>query len=142
MPDDNAPLEMSQQNHVTVIGLGAMGQALAAAFLKNGHPTTVWNRTAEKADDLVAKGARRAATVAEAVLASPVVVVCVLDYDVVREILAPAGGALSGRAIVNLTNGTPQQARETAKWIAAQGADYLDGGIMATPPMIGEPHAL
>jgi 3-hydroxyisobutyrate dehydrogenase-like beta-hydroxyacid dehydrogenase len=141
MSNDNA-LHQTSPHRVTVIGLGAMGLALAAAFLKNGHPTTVWNRTAEKADALVAKGARRVATVGEAVLASPVVVVCVLDYGVVREILAPVGSALSGRAIVNLTNGTPQQARETAQWVAAQGAGYLDGGIMATPPMIGEPHAL
>src|SRR5687768_17444861 len=136
MPDDNALHETSQQHHATVIGLGAMGVALAAAFLKDGHPTTVWNRTTEKADALVARGARRASTVADAIHASPVVVVCVLDYDVVREVLGPAWGALSGKAVINLTNGTPQQAREMAEWVAAQGADYLDGGIMATPPMI------
>ena len=35
---------------VTVIGLGLMGQALAGAFLRAGHPTTVWNRSAAKAD--------------------------------------------------------------------------------------------
>ncbi len=42
---------------VTVLGLGALGKALATAFLTNGHPTTVWNRTADKADPLVALGA-------------------------------------------------------------------------------------
>lgn len=41
-------------NHdVTVLGLGLMGRALAGAFLRDGHPTTVWNRTEEKAGDLV-----------------------------------------------------------------------------------------
>lgn len=55
---------------VTVIGLGLMGSALAGAFLANGNPTTVWNRSAEKADSLAAQGARRAATVADAVMAS------------------------------------------------------------------------
>ncbi|MDV5142759.1 NAD(P)-binding domain-containing protein [Streptomyces sp. SBC-4] len=54
---------------VTVIGLGEMGFTLASAFLAGGHPTTVWNRTPERADALVAKGARRAATVREAVAA-------------------------------------------------------------------------
>ena len=67
---------------------------------------------------------------------------CVLEYDTVREILTPAGSALVGRVLVNLTNGRPQQAREMAEWVASQGAEYLDGGIMATPLMIGQPHSL
>ncbi|WP_410585042.1 NAD(P)-dependent oxidoreductase [Amycolatopsis sp. lyj-108] len=127
---------------VTVIGLGAMGKALAATFLAAGHPTTVWNRSAGKADGLVADGATRAATITEAVTASPLVVVCLLDYPVLHEILDPVGDTLAGRALVNLTNGTPDQARETATWAARHGTDYLDGGIMAVPPMIGQPEAL
>ncbi|ROS38635.1 NAD(P)-dependent oxidoreductase [Amycolatopsis thermoflava] len=123
----------------TVLGLGAMGTALARALLSAGHPVTVWNRTAAKADALVARGAARAASPAEAVAASPVVVACLLDYDSVREVLGT--GNLQGRTIVNLTNGTPGQAREFAEWAACQGADYLDGGIMAVPPMIGSPAA-
>ena len=43
---------------VTVIGLGLMGQALARVFLKAGHPTTVWNRTAAKAEPLAKLGAK------------------------------------------------------------------------------------
>ena len=127
---------------VTVIGLGMMGSALAGAFLNDGHPTTVWNRSAEKAGPLVHKGATCADTVDDAVLASPVVVVCVSDYEIVRKILDPVGDALSGRVVVNLTSGTPEQARETAAWAAERGADYLDGAIMAVPPMIGQPEAL
>ncbi|MEU8378424.1 NAD(P)-binding domain-containing protein [Streptosporangium sp. NPDC048865] len=137
---------------MTVIGLGAMGRALAGAFLDNGHRTTVWNRTAGKGGELAGRGATEAATAAEAIAASPVVVVCVLDYDAVREVLdatgledAPEGsgsGLLAGRTLVNLTNGTPRQARELARWASARGADYLDGGIMAVPPMIGRPASL
>ncbi|MCP3803895.1 NAD(P)-binding domain-containing protein [Allokutzneria sp. A3M-2-11 16] len=127
---------------VTVIGLGSMGKALAAAFLKAGHPTTVWNRTAGKADDLVANGAVRAATVEDAISASPLVVICLLDYPTLHDVLGGAGAALAGRTVVNLTNGTPDQARETAAWAAEIGADYLDGGIMAVPPMIGQPGSL
>ncbi|MER6901101.1 NAD(P)-binding domain-containing protein, partial [Amycolatopsis sp. NPDC000740] len=41
---------------VTVVGLGSMGRALAGAFLAAGHPTTVWNRTPDKAAPLVAGG--------------------------------------------------------------------------------------
>lgn len=124
---------------VTVIGLGQMGAALAGAFLAAGHPTTVFNRTPAKADPLVARGARRAGTVAEAVAASELVVVCVLDYPAVRDLLAPVAGALRGRVLVNLTSGSPEQAREEAAWAAEQGAAYLDGGIMTTPPGVGDP---
>ncbi|GCD35788.1 dehydrogenase [Streptomyces chrestomyceticus JCM 4735] len=126
---------------VTVIGLGDMGAALAGAFLAQGHQVTVWNRTAAKADGLVARGAVRAGTVGDAVTASPLVIVCVLDYGVVEEVLAPVGGALAGRTVVNLTNGTPEQARRTAAWADEHGIGYLDGGIMAVPPGIGTAEA-
>jgi 3-hydroxyisobutyrate dehydrogenase-like beta-hydroxyacid dehydrogenase len=59
---------------VSVIGLGAMGSALAEAFLKSGLSVTVWNRTQAKAEALVAKGAVAAASVREAVEASKLVV--------------------------------------------------------------------
>ncbi|MEV5375672.1 NAD(P)-binding domain-containing protein [Streptomyces nondiastaticus] len=126
---------------VTVLGLGAMGTALATAFLTNGHPTTVWNRTAARADALLPLGAVRAEDVAEAVEASELVIACLLDYASVHEVLDPVAGRLKGRTLVNLTNGTPAQARETAAWAAGHGITYLDGGIMAVPPGIGTEQA-
>ncbi|MEV0369647.1 NAD(P)-binding domain-containing protein [Streptomyces sp. NPDC050636] len=127
---------------VTVLGLGAMGRALAGAFLRAGHPTTVWNRTPGKADELVAQGAVRAGTVAEAVTASPLVIVCVLDYAVTRTILEPVAGPLSGRVLVNLTSDTPERSRSAAAWAAGHGIDYLDGSIMVPTPVIGKPDAM
>ncbi|GAB2924631.1 NAD(P)-dependent oxidoreductase [Streptomyces mayteni] len=126
---------------VTVIGLGNLGSALAAALLDRGHPTTVWNRTAARADALVARGARRATTVAEAVAASPLVVVCVLDYDAAAATLAPAADALAGRTLVNITSGTPEPVRELAAWATGHGARYLDGAVYAVPRTIGTPEA-
>ncbi|MEU9123006.1 NAD(P)-binding domain-containing protein [Streptomyces sp. NPDC048506] len=133
--------EHTTRTPVTVLGLGAMGRALAAAFLTAGHPTTVWNRTPGRADALVARGAVRAAEVAEAVAASPLVVVCVLDYEASRSILEPVGAQLSGRALVNLTSDTPERARAAAAWAAGHGIDYLDGSIMVPTPVIGQPDA-
>ncbi|WP_406050834.1 NAD(P)-dependent oxidoreductase [Kribbella sp. NBC_00889] len=124
---------------VTVLGLGAMGTALARTFLAAGHPTTVWNRTPGRSPEMDALGAVRATTPAEAVAASPLVVVCLLVDATVRSTLD--GLDLSGKAVVNLTNGTPTQARDTAARVAAAGAEYLDGGIMAVPAMIGGPDA-
>ncbi|HEY9409367.1 MAG TPA: NAD(P)-binding domain-containing protein [Jiangellaceae bacterium] len=137
MNDHTSPLAP-----VTVIGLGKMGTALAEAFVERGHPTTVWNRTPGRARPLVAGGARKAETVTDAVAASPLVVICVLDYDVADDLIGSAGASLDGRLVVNLTNGTPDQARHTAGLVAAHGGGYVDGGIMAVPSMIGAPHAV
>ncbi|MCI3225652.1 NAD(P)-dependent oxidoreductase [Streptomyces sp. NP-1717] len=127
---------------VTVLGLGLMGQALAEAFLREGHPTTVWNRTASRAEPLVAKGAALADSVADAVAASPLVIVCVLDYDAVHELLDPVAGTLDGRVLVNLTSGTSEGARETARWAAEHGGTYLDGAILTDPDGVGTADAV
>ncbi len=126
---------------VTVIGLGLMGTALARAFLDAGHHTTVWNRSTARADPLVAAGATRAETVRDAVEASPLVIACVLDDAALHTVLDPVAGALSGRTLVNLTSGTPEQARATAAWAADHGIDHLDGKILAIPSTIGSPEA-
>ncbi|OKI19090.1 6-phosphogluconate dehydrogenase [Nocardiopsis sp. TSRI0078] len=127
---------------VTVIGLGLMGQALAGAFLRGGHPTTVWNRTAEKAEQVVSQGAGLADSVGAAVAASPLVIVCVSDYGAVHELLDPLGEDLAGRTLVNLTSGTSAQARETAGWAERWGGAYLDGAILAVPQAIGTEEAV
>ncbi|MFB8279526.1 NAD(P)-dependent oxidoreductase [Nocardia colli] len=126
---------------VTILGLGAMGQALAATLLKGGRPTTVWNRTSGKDFDLVAAGAVGATSVAEAVQAGGPIIVVLFDHASVHETLDPVAGELSGRQVINLTSTAPGEARELAAWAAGHGIDYLDGGIMAVPPMIGQPGA-
>lgn len=126
---------------VTVLGLGAMGQALAATLRKGGRPTTVWNRTPGKDFDLVAAGAAGATSVAEAVQAGGPIIVVLFDHASVHETLDPVAGELSGRQVINLTSTAPGEARELAAWAAGHGIDYLDGGIMAVPPMIGQPGA-
>ncbi|MPY61805.1 NAD(P)-dependent oxidoreductase [Streptomyces spongiae] len=139
MPDNHAP--DTTRPPVTVLGLGLMGTALAAAFLRAGHPTTVWNRTASKTGPLVAQGAIPADTPAEAIAASPLTVVCLTTYDDVTAVLTPLTATLAGRTLVNVTNGTPVQARKSAAWAEEHGIAYVDGGIMAVPQMIATPAA-
>jgi 3-hydroxyisobutyrate dehydrogenase-like beta-hydroxyacid dehydrogenase len=131
----------SSQTPVTVLGLGLMGSALATALLKAGHPTTVWNRTKSKTGPLTAQGATPADTPVEAVAASPLTLVCLTTYDDVTELLHPHTTALAGRTLVNVTNGTPLQARKFASWAEEHGIPYIDGGIMAVPQMIATPAA-
>lgn len=128
-----------EKTPVTLLGLGAMGTALARTWLAAGHPLTVWNRTPARAAALAAEGARVADGAAEAVAANTLTVVCLLDDASAEEVLA--GTDVAGKDIVNLTTSTPAQARARAAWAEKRGARYLDGGIMAVPPMIGTPEA-
>ncbi|WP_431982188.1 NAD(P)-dependent oxidoreductase [Streptomyces qinglanensis] len=124
---------------LTLLGLGAMGTALARTWLAADHPLTVWNRTPTRAAALAAEGAEVADSAAEAVAANSLIVVCLLDDASVQEALT--GTDLTGKDLVNLTTSTPAQARARAEWARERGARCLDGGIMAVPPMVGVPEA-
>ncbi|MFB7464259.1 NAD(P)-dependent oxidoreductase [Streptomyces sp. NPDC056224] len=134
---DNTPL--NSPTPLTLLGLGDMGTALARTWLAAGYPLTVWNRTAAKAGALAAEGAAVAASPAEAVAANRLVVVCLLDDASVGSALD--GLDLTGKDLVNLTTGTPAEGRARAAWAEARGARFVDGGIMATPTMIGAPES-
>ncbi|MET9540050.1 NAD(P)-binding domain-containing protein [Streptomyces sp. NPDC006553] len=134
-------MSSSRDTAVTVIGLGPMGRALAAAFLAAGVRTTVWNRTPGKDREPVAAGAVAAATAEEAVAASPLTVVCLVNYDATDSVLRQDAvtAALKGRAVVNLSADTPDRARDTGRWADEHGIDYLDGAIMTPTTSIGTP---
>ncbi len=83
-PHSVASMDNTTQK-IAFLGLGSMGLPMARRLLDAGHPLTVWNRTAAKADALVADGAVRAATPAEAVR----------DADVVLTMLADPAAALA-----------------------------------------------
>jgi 3-hydroxyisobutyrate dehydrogenase-like beta-hydroxyacid dehydrogenase len=131
----------AQQTQVTVIGLGPMGATMAETFLKAGHRVTVWNRTASKADPLVAQGAVLARTAAEALIASELVVISQLDYQSMYDSVGSATDALKGKVLVNLSSDAPEKLRAASAWAAEHGADLLTGGIMTPPPGIGQPGA-
>jgi 3-hydroxyisobutyrate dehydrogenase-like beta-hydroxyacid dehydrogenase len=127
---------------VTVLGLGDMGSAIARTFVDRGYRTTVWNRTASKSVPLADAGATAAATAAEAVAASPLVVVCLLDSAAVDEVLSSVGPSVAGKVLVNVTSGSPSQARANERWATERGAEYIDGKIMGDPPYVGTPNIM
>jgi 3-hydroxyisobutyrate dehydrogenase-like beta-hydroxyacid dehydrogenase len=148
---------------VTVIGLGPMGQAMVRALLRGGHPVTVWNRTASRADGVVAEGATRAATPPAALGAAELIVLSLTDYQAMDDIVGPvvdAGGSgsgpdagsgssgspggqgvLAGKVIVNLSSDTPERTRQAAAWADRHGARLVAGGVMVPAPMVGTDEA-
>jgi 3-hydroxyisobutyrate dehydrogenase-like beta-hydroxyacid dehydrogenase len=126
---------------VTLIGLGPMGQAMVRALLAAGHPVTVWNRTPARAEPLVAEGAVLAATPAEALAATELVILSLTDYHAMYDILGPAEAALRGRVVVNLSSDSPGRTRAAAGWLSERGAELVVGGVMVPAELVGRPEA-
>jgi 3-hydroxyisobutyrate dehydrogenase-like beta-hydroxyacid dehydrogenase len=121
-----------------------MGSALAAALFNKGFATTVWNRTASKTERLAQLGLRVAQSVPEAVNEADVVIVNINNYESTMQLLRHADieSALRGKILVQLTSGTPDEAREMESWARRCGIQYLDGAIWSAPMMIGTPQCM
>lgn len=130
-------------SNVSVVGLGMMGAALAKTLLEAGREATLWNRSPEKAKALESAGATLADSLAEAVSASPVILVCVRDYHATRELFAAdeVAAVIADRCIVQLSTGKPSEAVADQAWFRQCGARYLDGAILAAPVDIGSDDA-
>lgn len=139
---ENSGQQENGRPSVTLIGLGPMGRAMAGAYLDAGYAVTLWNRSPGRADDLVSRGAVLAPDAPAAVAANELVVLSLTDYDAVFAVLAAAGPALAGRAVVNLGSDTPGRAREVARWLAERGAGHLTGGVQVPPSGIGRPESV
>ena len=79
---------------IAVLGLGAMGRAISHRLLGAGHELSVWNRTPGPDDELVAAGAHRAGSAADAVRNAEVVITMVTDPPALEGVLfGPEGAA-------------------------------------------------
>ena len=123
---------------ITVVGLGLMGTALANTLLSAGHDISVWNRTREKMEPLISAGAHAATSLDEAIQLSPVVLICVSNYEMTSQLFGVDAAYLDGRSVVQLSSGTPAQAADSEAWFIDRGAGYLDGAILGGPGGIGK----
>ena len=87
---------MNGMTSVAVIGLGAMGSRFAGRFLDAGHEVIVWNRTPEKAEELLSRGASAAASPAEAARRAEAVVTVVSDPAALRAVTEGPDGIAAG----------------------------------------------
>jgi 3-hydroxyisobutyrate dehydrogenase-like beta-hydroxyacid dehydrogenase len=123
---------------ISVIGLGAMGSALARSHLKADRSVTVWNRSPKKVEALLAEGAIAADTASEAIAASPVTITCVKSHPQTMEILKNAANALPGKTIIELSTGGAAEAEALTQMLEGAGAEWMVGIINAYPHMIGK----
>jgi 3-hydroxyisobutyrate dehydrogenase-like beta-hydroxyacid dehydrogenase len=113
-----------------------MGHALAERLLGGGHDVVAWNRTPAKGDDLLAKGARMAATPRQAAAAAEVTVTSLADDAAVRAVVTGSDGAADG-----LGDGLLADASTVSVQTTAQLAELTAGRFLASP-VIGAPAAV
>ena len=118
---------------VGFIGLGIMGAPMAANLLKAGFQVTVWNRTAGRAESLLAAGASLASSPREVAEVSEVTLSCVTNSPDVEAItLGPNGiieGAAPGSVYIDCSTISPEVARRVADTLAARRVSMLDAPV-------------
>ncbi|MCJ1994384.1 NAD(P)-dependent oxidoreductase [Lactococcus piscium] len=125
---------MSEIKKIGFIGLGVMGHAIAANLLADGYDLYVYNRTASKADDLVANGAHLTAT-PKAVAEASELIITMVGYptDVKAVYFDKSTGIFSGisagKLVVDMTTSTPTLAKEIAEKASELGALALDAPV-------------
>ena len=121
--------------HVSVLGMGRMGRAVAGRLAEGGHDVVVWNRTPGRAGDAVAAGAREAGDLAAAVAGAEVVLTLLSDDAAVRDVAIGSGLAdLVGRGTLCVDSST----------VSPGLADELAGTFeyFVAMPVLGSPEAV
>jgi 3-hydroxyisobutyrate dehydrogenase len=124
---------MSKASHeIGWIGLGRMGEAMAARLIKAGHRLSVWNRTASKADPLAQIGAE-VVTDKSAMAHCETVFTMVSTTDDLKEILFGAGGVLAGNArpkrVVDMSSISDTGSADIRKGLTKAGVAYLSAPV-------------
>lgn len=120
---------------VAVVGLGGMGSRIARRLLDAGHDVVVWNRTPEKADELVARGAAQAATPAEATGRAEAVITMVADPAALRAVVEGPDGIAAGAdgdtTVIEMSTVGPKAVAELATKLPP-GTGLLDAPVLGS----------
>jgi 3-hydroxyisobutyrate dehydrogenase-like beta-hydroxyacid dehydrogenase len=130
----------SQVGPIGFVGLGLLGTALCERLLGAGFRVLVYNRTQDKAEPLIARGAEWSDN---PFVECQRVVVCLYTTDIVRQVLEDlAGGIRSGQIIIDTTTGDPTQTQELGVRLQNSGISYLESPIAASSEQTRQGEAL
>jgi 3-hydroxyisobutyrate dehydrogenase len=129
---------MNTKPRIAFLGLGIMGIAMARRLLDAGFPLTVFNRSADKARQLVAAGAQVASTAREAAGAGDIVIGMVSDDAASRQLWLGDHGALAGAAkgtlLIECSTLSTGWVRELHAAAATAGFELLDAPVAGSKP--------
>ena len=118
---------------VGFIGLGAMGQGMAKNIISAGFPTTLYNRTRDKAEAFVELGGKVADTPKAAAEGADVVVSCLADPPAVEAVMFGPDGAIAGikadATLIDMSTVDPRTTLKLADALKAKGAHLLDAPV-------------
>ncbi|HEY5281081.1 MAG TPA: NAD(P)-dependent oxidoreductase, partial [Pseudolabrys sp.] len=119
------------------VGLGAMGSLIVPRLMAAGHSVTGWNRSRDKAADLMTAGMCWADTPRAAAEGADIVFSIVTDAKAVRAVaLGPDGivsGLTKGGIYIDMSTIEPDESRAVAEEFAKRGATMLDGPLSGSP---------
>jgi 3-hydroxyisobutyrate dehydrogenase-like beta-hydroxyacid dehydrogenase len=115
------------------VGVGVMGGGIVRRLLDAGHTVTVWNRTAEKAESLLERGAQWGESPREVAEQSEVVFTMVTNTAAVQAVCQGADGILAGlgpgKVYVDMSTASPANTRALATEVRERGAEMLDAPV-------------
>lgn len=122
---------------VGVIGLGRMGRGLAKRFLSRNFEVIGWNRTKEKASDIIKRGLKFYTELKEVVLNADVIFVLLSDNEANKAVFLSEEGIIKniphGKVIINASTITPDVAILLSKYTAEKGGFYVDAPVLGNP---------
>jgi len=122
---------------VAFIGLGRMGHGMAGRYLDAGFTVAVWNRSKAKAEDLIARGARWAASPADAADGADAVVTMVADDAASNAVWLGSDGAATrmkaGALAIECSTVSHQQALDLSRELRGRGFVYVDSPVTGLP---------
>jgi 3-hydroxyisobutyrate dehydrogenase-like beta-hydroxyacid dehydrogenase len=128
----------NKMKKIGFVGLGVMGYGMAANLLRKGFDVTVYNRTSGKAGELITLGAKEAATPADAVRGSDIVITMISNDAAIREVYFGKNGifgaVVSGTTLIDSSTISPSLALELTETAESKGAVFLDAPVTGSKP--------
>ena len=120
-------------DRVALMGLGTMGRGMAGQMLKAGFPLTVYNRTPERASELLKLGASLASSPMEAAKNADIIIAMVSEDGASRQVWLGEQGALSaakpGAIAIDCSTISPVWVRELSATAQEKGCHFLDAPV-------------
>lgn len=119
------------------IGVGKMGLPMASRVLASGYAVKAFDPVEANLDQLTVRGARRAASPADAFTGADIIVSSLPDDAVLRRVVLGEGGVLSGAkrgaVFVETSTVSPSVSEEVARVAAERGIDYVRVAVSGNP---------